>query len=92
VLQVPPFDVKGRWVKSINGVEQPTYRDWMKSCYLISATTLRCLSIPAGFTGDGLSISLQIVGKHNADFSVLQLAYAFEQVTGLGLQRLAICA
>ena len=91
VVQVPPFDVKERWVKSINGIEQPTYLDWMKSCYLISATTLPCLSIPAGFTDDGLPIGLQIVGKHNADFSVLQLAYAFEQATKFALHRPAIC-
>ena len=87
VVQVPPFDVKERWVKNINGVELPTYLDWMKSCYLISATTLPCMSIPAGFTDDGLPIGLQIVGKHQADFSVLQLGYAFEQATGFGLQR-----
>ena len=92
VVQVPPFDVKERWVKSINGVELPTYLDWMKSCYLISATTLPCLSIPAGFNEDGLPIGLQIVGKHNADFSVLQLAYGFEQATGIALQRPAMCA
>ena len=87
VVQVPPFDVTDRWVKTINGVELPTYLDWMKSCYLISATTLPSMSIPAGFTDDGLPIGLQIVGKHNADFSVLQLGYAFEQATGFGLQR-----
>ena len=92
VVQVPPFDVKERWVKSINGVELPTYLDWMKSCYLISATSLPCASIPAGFTDDGLPIGLQIVGKHNADFAVLQLAYAFEQATGFALQRPAVCA
>ena len=91
VVQVPPFDVKERWVKSINGIEQPTYLDWMKSCYLISATNLPCLSIPAGFTDDGLPIGLQIVGKHNADFSVLQLAYAFEHATKFALQRPAFC-
>ncbi len=87
VVQLPPFDVKERWVKSINGIELPTYLDWMKSCYLISATTLPCISVPAGFTNDGLPIGLQIVGKHNADFSVLQLGFAFEQATGFGLQR-----
>ena len=91
VVQVPPFDVTERWVKSINGIEQPTYLDWMKSCYLISAATLPCLSMPAGFTDDGLPVGLQIVAKHNADFSVLRLAYGFEQATKFGMQRPAIC-
>ena len=91
VVQVPPFDVKERWVKTINGVELPTYLDWMKSCSLISAATLPCMSIPAGFTDDGLPIGLQIVGKHNADFAVMQLAYAFEQETKFALRRSEIC-
>jgi amidase len=31
VNQVPPFDVKERWVKEINDVQMETYIDWMKS-------------------------------------------------------------
>ena len=40
------------------------------------------LSVPCGFTGDGLPVGLQIVGRHQQDFAVLQLAHAFEQATG----------
>ncbi len=90
VVQVPPFDVSKRWMDEINGVKLPTYLDWMKSCYLISATGLPCISVPAGFTDDGLPIGLQIVGRHQADFSVLQMAYAFEQATQFATRRPAI--
>ncbi|MCH7988847.1 MAG: amidase, partial [Planctomycetes bacterium] len=56
--------------------------DWMKSCYYISSTGLPAISVPGGLTSEGLPIGLQIVGRHQQDFSVLQLAHAFEQATG----------
>ena len=44
-------------------------------------TGLPAISVPCGFTPEGLPVGMQIVGRHNAEFSVLQLAYAFEQAT-----------
>jgi amidase len=83
VSQVPPFDVKQRYVTEINGVKMDTYIDWMKSCYYISVIGLPAISVPCGFTPEGLPVGLQIVGRHQDDLGVLQLAYAFEQSTGL---------
>ena len=40
-----------------------------------------------GFTEDGLPVGLQIVGRQQDDFGVLQLAHAFEEATGIGLER-----
>jgi amidase len=82
VNQVPPFDIHQRWIEEINGVKMESYIDWMKSCYYITVTGLPAISVPCGFTSEGLPVGMQIVGRHNADFSVLQLAYAFEQATG----------
>ena len=81
VSQVPPFPIDVDWVREINGVRMETYIDWMMSCSFITLTGLPAISIPAGFTPEGLPIGLQIVGRHHADFSVLQLAHAFEQAT-----------
>ena len=86
VSQVPPFDVKQEYVTEINGVQMNSYIDWMKSCYYISVTGLPAISVPCGFTDDGLPVGLQIVGRHQADFSVLQLAYALEGATGFWRQ------
>ena len=36
VAQVPPFDVKQRYVTEINGVRMKNYIEWMKSCYYTS--------------------------------------------------------
>lgn len=87
VSQVPPFDVTERYVKEINDVKMETYIDWMKSCYYISAIGLPAISVPCGFTLEGLPVGVQIVGRHRDDFGVLQLAYAFEQNTFFGKQR-----
>jgi amidase len=62
----------------------------MKSCWYISATGNPAASVPASFTPEGLPVGLQIVGRDKQDFSVLQLAYAFEQTTGFGKRRPAI--
>lgn len=39
------------------------------------------ISIPCGFTGDGLPIGLQILGRHFDEERILQVAYAYEQAT-----------
>lgn len=92
VTQVPPFDVKQRFIDEINGVKLDTYIAWMKSCYYISATGLPAISVPAGFTEEGLPIGLQIVGRHQQDFAVLQLAHEFEQATGFWKVRPGVVA
>ncbi len=81
VVQVAPFDVTQPYVAEIAGRSLPTYLDWMKSCYLISATGLPAISVPCGFTPAGLPVGLQIVGRPCDDLGVLQLAHAFEQAT-----------
>ena len=64
-----------------------TYIDWMRSCFYITMMATPAISVPAGFTDGGLPVGLQIVGKHRGEWSVLQLAHAFEQATGYGQRR-----
>jgi amidase len=87
VNQVPPFDATEPWPRSIDGVVMENYVAWMKTAYWISATCCPAISVPAGFTREGLPVGVQIVGRYRDDLSVLQLAYAFEQATGFGNQR-----
>jgi amidase len=90
VSQVPPFDITQEYVTEINGVPMETYIDWMRSCYFISILGLPAISVPCGFTDEGLPVGMQIVGRHHDDFGVLQLAHAFEVATGFGRRRPAI--
>jgi amidase len=88
--QVPPFDIDTPYPTEIAGVRFESYIDWMKSCWYISATGNPAASVPGGFTAEGLPVGVQIVGRNKADFSVLQMAHAFEQATDFGKQRPAI--
>ena len=53
-------------------------------------TGLPAISVPAGFTDDGLPVGLQIVGRHQDEWGVLQIAHAFEQATGFYRRRPAL--
>ena len=82
VSQVPPFPLEQEYVSEINGMKMETYLDWMRSCYYITVTGQPAISVPSGFTKDGLPVGLQLVGRPQDDLGVLQLAYAFEKATG----------
>jgi amidase len=90
VNQIPPFDATLDWPKEIEGVAMEHYIAWQKSCSWITATFRPALSVPAGFTPEGLPVGIQIVGRYRDDFGVLQLGSAFEQATLVGNRRPAI--
>ena len=87
VTQVEPFDVNTPYPTEIAGTAMTTYIDWMKSCWYVTMMTNPAISVPAGFSARGLPVGLQIVGRHRDDWSVLQLAHAFEQATQHGKRR-----
>jgi amidase len=81
---VLPFDVNERYPVEIAGVKMENYIAWMKSTYYISIVGNPAISAPCAFSASGLPIGIQIVGRHNDDWGVLQLGYAFEQATKIG--------
>ncbi len=85
--QVPPFPAEQEYPTSVAGVPQRTYLDWMRSAYFVTITGSPALSVPAGFTPNGLPVGLQIVGPHRADLAVLQVGHGFERATGWGERR-----
>jgi len=87
VNQVVPFPLEQEYPTEIAGVKLDNYIDWMKSCYWISTASHPAISVPAGFTPEGLPGGIQIVGRYRDDFGVLQLAHAFEQATGIWKRR-----
>lgn len=79
VAQVPPFSVETEYVTDIAGTSMETYIDWMKSCYYITVTGLPAISLPCGFTGEGLPVGIQIVGRPRGDLELLKFARAVER-------------
>jgi amidase len=84
VTQVEPFDVTTEYPTSIAGTPMTNYIDWMRSCWYVTLMSNPAISVPGGFTTSGLPVGLQIVGRHRDEWSVLQMAHAFEQATGFG--------
>lgn len=87
VSQVTPFDVEAEYPTVIDGQPQHTYLDWMRSAYFLSVLGAPALSVPAGFTGAGLPVGLQIVGRPRAERTVLEVGAAYEAATGHGRRR-----
>ncbi|MFP5068995.1 amidase [Pseudonocardia nantongensis] len=82
VSQVPPFPADQEFPTAIDGRPMESYLDWMRSAYLITVTGCPAISVPFGTTPDGLPVGIQIVTRHGADRSLLEVAAAVEQLTG----------
>lgn len=76
--QVPAFPVETEFPTEINGVPMPDYLGWMMAACLITPTGCPAISIPAGFTSDGLPVGLQLVARVGHDRKLLEIASAIE--------------
>ncbi|MGH7388642.1 MAG: amidase [Candidatus Rokuibacteriota bacterium] len=75
---VKPFPVEQWYPAEINGQPMPTYVDWVLLTYAFTVVGLPAISVPCGFTTDGLPVGLQIVGRWRDEATVLRAAAAFE--------------
>lgn len=66
-LEVPEHSEHDRW---------PT---WTPFTYPFNLTGQPAVSVPCGFTTDGLPVGLQIIGPRHADSLVLQAAHYYQQ-------------
>jgi len=81
VSQVCPFPVEQEYPRSVAGVDMPHYIGWMRSCYRITITGHPAVSVPCGFTPEGLPVGIQIVGRYRAERELLAFAQAFEDAS-----------
>ncbi|HUA47533.1 MAG TPA: amidase [Solirubrobacteraceae bacterium] len=81
--QVVPFPIEREYPERIAGVEMPNYLGWMRVCSRITVSSHPVAAVPAGFTGDGLPVGLQLVGRHRGDRRLLEHAGAWERASGL---------
>jgi amidase len=87
VTQVVPFDIDVEYPTEIDGSPMGTYVEWMEACWCITVTGCPAISVPCGFTDEGLPVGVQIVGRRGDDLGVLRLAHAFERATRWGERR-----
>jgi amidase len=85
--QVVAFDADQEYPTEVGGEPQQDYLGWMRSVSIISATGCPALSVPGGFTPDGLPVGLQVIGPPRADRRVLEVGHVFEQATGHARRR-----
>jgi len=82
---VPPFPVGDRTVTECDGQVFETYIDWLAIVFAVTLTSAPALSLPCGFTGDGLPVGLQMVGPLRSEGPLLSYAAALEAELGLDL-------
>jgi amidase len=83
VVAVPPFPVEQAYPTRIGEQHLTSYIDWMFLTFVITLTGCPALSLPCGFTADGLPVGLQIIGPPQGDAAVLEAAALLERDTGL---------
>jgi amidase len=77
---VAPFPVEQPYVSAIDGVACATYIDWFAITFALTLTACPVISIPCGFTADGLPVGLQLVGPPRGEAALLRAAQAVETV------------
>lgn len=79
---VPPFPLGKVNPDSVNG-RPVTHLGW-SLCYPFNWSGQPAISVPAGWTADGLPVGLQIVGRRFEEAVVLRAAAAFERARPWG--------
>jgi amidase len=77
-VPLQPFPVEQPYPTELDGKPVGHYIEWAFLTYAITLTGLPAISVPAGFTRDGLPVGIQIVGHRRQEAAVLRAAAAFE--------------
>jgi amidase len=85
-VSVEPWRAGVPFPADIDGVPVANYYDWAKLSWAFSVTGLPALSLPCGRTASGMPVSLQLVGPHLGERTVLAAAQAIEAELALDLR------
>jgi amidase len=77
-VPLQPFPIEQPYPTELDGKPVGHYIEWAFLTYAITLTGLPAISVPAGFTRDGLPVGIQIVGHRRQEAAVLRAAAAFE--------------
>ncbi len=74
-----PAPQLGQKMLSLGGEEEPVRAALLRLCRPENLAGLPAVSVPCGFTREGLPVGMQIIGPHCDEEIVLRLALAYEQ-------------
>jgi amidase len=80
---VPPYPVEQRYVAELNGKKFGNYVEWLGIAYAITLVGSPALSLPAGFTSEGLPVGLQVVAPPRREDRMLAGAKLLETILDL---------
>jgi amidase len=80
---VAAFPVEQRYLAECAGQKFDNYVEWLAIAYAITLACCPALSLPCGFTAEGLPVGLQIVAPPRAEARVLAGAKLMEDLLGL---------
>jgi amidase len=75
------------WPTEIDGTQLDRYFLWQRLACRVTVTAHPALSVPGGFSADGLPVGLQLVGRQRSDLALLEVAAGIEAATGFGERR-----
>ncbi|MDJ0820594.1 MAG: amidase family protein [Paracoccaceae bacterium] len=84
VTGIAPGPVEQEYPPFVDGQPVNDYVEWLRFSFLAPTTTLPALSMPAGFTAEGLPVGLQLIGPPRGEARLLQVALAVEERLALG--------
>lgn len=76
---IAAFPVEQKFVTEIDGKPCQTYIDWFAVTFVLTLTACPILSVPCGFTAEGLPIGLQLVGKPRGEAELLRAGKWIEE-------------
>jgi amidase len=85
---VAAFPVEDRYLAECAGHKFETYIDWLAIAYATTVCAVPALSLPCGFTRDGLPVGLQIVGPAHGEAGIIAGARLLEEILSLDTARL----
>lgn len=80
---VPPYPIEQRFVESCQGVTFDNYIEWCTIAYAITITGFPVMSVPAGFTQNGLPVGLQLATGPRSEADLLSAAALYESTSDL---------
>ena len=80
---VAAFPVEQRYLAECAGQKFDNYIEWMAIASAITLAGCPALSLPCGFTAEGLPVGLQVVAPPRAEARVLSGAKLLEDLLGL---------